>query len=382
MVAQEPFAVEQYMDKYETNIDLNLGETCCESVSINDILANLPEQARHDATKSLLDTKLTYGHIRGSPGLKKRIASLYNDPEIGPDNVVITNGAIGGNFLVFYALVSPGDHVLVVDPSYQQLSSVPRMFGGVVDMFELKFEDQFQPDLEALEQEIASKKTKFLVINNPNNPTGAVWENDTLQRIVDICQKHRVWLMCDEVYRPLYHFDGGDSIKSITSFGYDNTLSTGSMSKAFALAGLRLGWIVTKNKAWVDAFWEKRDYNTISVSVLDDSMAELALSAVSDILARNHQLCQRNLAHCDRFIAESNGAAEWVRPRGGSTCFVKINKPVSTMDMAVDLAENHRTLVVPGEVFSKPGWLRLGFGNSEQSVEQGLKVVLKWLQSH
>lgn len=368
------------MDKYETNISYNMGETCVDSLSMSEILANLPPAAREHASTALLDTKLTYGHIRGSPQLKSAIAALYNDKEIGPDNIVITNGAIGGNFLTFYTVVNPGDHVLVVDPSYQQLSSVPKMFGGNVEPFELKFEDGYLPDLAKLDETMSANKTKLLVINNPNNPTGCVWENDILEKIVEIAKRYNTTVLCDEVYRPLFHFEGGKDIKSIVSFGYENTISTGSMSKAFSLAGLRLGWIVTKNKAYLDGFWEKRDYNTISVSMIDDAMAAVALENVDTILARNHAICQRNLAHIDKFIADSNGIAEWVRPRGGSTCFIRING-VNTMKLAEDLADNHRTLVVPGEVFGKPGWLRVGFGNSEAEVKAGLEVLLSKLQS-
>lgn len=380
MVAQEPFAVEQFMDKYETNIQHNMGETCVDSLSMSQILEHLPESHRAAAAKSLLDTKLTYGHIRGSPQLKSAIALLYGD-DILPEHIVVTNGAIGGNFLVFYTVVNPGDHVLVVDPSYQQLSSVPRMFGGNVDPFELRYDDAYMPDLNKLDKLIATKKTKLLVINNPNNPTGCVWENDTLEAIVEMCQKHGTTILCDEVYRPLFHLENGSEIKSIVSFGYENTISTGSMSKAFSLAGLRLGWIVSKNKQFLEGFWEKRDYNTISVSILDDSMATLALQNADTILARNHRLCQTNLDVIELFVKASNGGVLWVRPRGGSTCFIRVNNGVNTLKMAEDLAENHGTLVVPGEVFEKPGWLRVGFGNSARNVKEGLDVIAQWLQN-
>lgn len=380
MVAQEPFAVEQFMDKYETNITYNLGETCVDSLTMNDILASLPDSKREDAVKAFLDTKLTYGHIRGSPKLRHLIAALYKDEEITAENVVVTNGAIGANFLAFYSLVNPGDHILVVEPSYQQLSSVPKIFGGSVEPFEIRLQDKYLPDLKRLEDQVSTNMTKLLVINNPNNPTGAVWENDTLGAVVEICRKYNVTIMCDEVYRPLFHTDGGSKIKSIVSFGYNNTISTSSMSKAYSLAGLRLGWIITKNKKYLEAFLEKRDYNTISVSILDDAMATVALENVDTILSRSHRICQINLGHIDRFIAESKGAALWVRPRGGSTCFIRLNKKINTMQLAEDLAQKHRTLIVPGEVFGNPGWLRVGFGNSETDVREGLRVLLDFLQ--
>lgn len=171
MVKQEPFGVEQFMDKYETSIKYNMGETCVDSLRMKDII---PESEHAAVTDALLGTKLVYGHIRGSPELKREIARLYGEG-ITADDVVITNGAIGANFLLFYSLVEKGGHILVMEPSYQQLSSVPQMFGGNVDTFKVLLENDYLPDLSALEKNMTEKKTKLLVINNPNNPTGCVW---------------------------------------------------------------------------------------------------------------------------------------------------------------------------------------------------------------
>lgn len=362
------------MDKHETNIKYNMGETCVESISIADIL---PESAQAEFAKLVINRKLTYGDIRGSPALKKGIAALYDDPEITPDNIVITNGAIGGNFLAFYTIVNPGDHVLVVEPSYQQLSSVPAMFGANVEPFVVKYEDNYLPDLDWLRSSILKNSTKLLVINNPNNPTGYVWENSILETIVEICKEHGTTLMCDEVYRPLFH--DTEDVKSIVSFGYENTIASGSMSKAFSLAGLRLGWLATKNKVFLDGFWEKRDYNTISVLMIDDMMATVALQNHEKILQRNHELCQTNLDILDALVASSENRLQWNRPRGGSTCFIKVNREVDTMKMAEDLAENYGVLVVPGEVFKMPGWLRIGFGNKTDDVRGGADILDAWL---
>ncbi|PSK41175.1 hypothetical protein C7M61_000849 [Candidozyma pseudohaemuli] len=376
MVKQEPFGVEQFMDKYETSIQFNMGETCVDSLRMKDII---PESEQAAATDALLGTKLVYGHIRGSPELKKEIARLYGEG-ITADDVVITNGAIGANFLLFYSLVEKGGHVLVMEPSYQQLSSVPQMFGGDVDTFRVLLENDYLPDLAALEKEITEKKTKLLVINNPNNPTGCVWENDVMERIVELCRKLDVTLMCDEVYRPLYH-EAKDT-KSVVCYGYDKTVSTGSMSKAFSLAGLRLGWIVTKNAELVEALYEKRDYNTISVLMVDDMLATLALQNKERILERGHRICLRNLDAIERAIDGLNGMLQWKRPRGGSTCFVKINASINTLEMATELATQHGVLLVPGELFNEPGSVRIGFGNSERDIEEGLKILLQWLTNN
>ncbi|KAM9899330.1 hypothetical protein OXX79_005788 [Metschnikowia pulcherrima] len=381
MVKQEPFAVEQFMDKHETGIIYNMGETCVDSLTIPEIIGS-DKSASAKIAQDLLSTKLTYGHIKGSPELREGIAALYEGSGITADDVVVTNGAIAANFLCFYTLVYPQDHVIVVAPSYQQLSSVPKMFGGNVDLFHVRSEDSYKPRLDLLRSMIAGNDTKLLVINNPNNPTGFVWENDILAEIVALCKQYDVTILCDEVYRPLYHFEAKETVKSIVSFGYDKTISTGSMSKAFSLAGLRVGWIVTKNADFSKGFWEKRDYNTISVSMLDDYVASIALQNVDGILERNHAICQKNLEFLQAFVDNNHEKVSWVRPRGGSTCFMKLDIGITSMEFAEELIAKYKTLVVPGEVFGSEGWLRIGFGNSTHDIEEGIKCLEKLLKKY
>lgn len=381
MVKQEDFAVEQYMDKYEKYVKYNMGETCCYSLSIDEIneLAGGDANDVSSLSQDLLLTRLTYGHITGSPELKNAITNLYQGTGLTSDGIVVTNGAIGANFLSFYGIVDKGDHVVVVDPTYQQLSSVPKMFGGNVDLFELKYEDQYQPDLAKLDK-LVTPNTKLVVINNPNNPTGVVWGDDILSQIVDICSKNDTYLLCDEVYRPLYH-SVDHSPSSILSFGYEKAISTSSISKAFSLAGLRLGWIATNDSHLVREFLSKRDYNTISISIIDDKLATYALNHYEKILEKNYKLCQENLEVIDKYINESKGLLEWIRPQGGSTCFIKVNKKdIDTYKLACDLAEKEGVLLVPGEVFNHRGYLRVGFGNSKEDLEVGFPILQKYLE--
>lgn len=396
MVLQEDFLVEKFMDKYETGIQYNLGETCCYSLSLKDLFELISTKGGTDRVKleeelsqDLLQERLAYGAISGSKKLKKAIANLYNDflvegaPPIKDNNIIITNGAIGANFLTFYSLVNPGDHTIVVDPSYQQLSSLPGVFSGNplnVEKLPLRFENNFLPDLEELENLIKSGKTKLLVINNPNNPTGIVWPNELLSKIVLICKKHDIYLLCDEVYRPLYHSTDNPPT-SVLNFGYDKAISTSSMSKAFSLAGVRLGWIVSRDSSFLESAISKRDYNIISVSVLDDKVATVALDNHEVILKRNYELCRNNLRKLEAFINESNGLIKWVKPSGGTTTFVKIDTDkIDTHEMCVELTKRG-CLIVPGEVFdNKKGFLRIGYGNSKDDLEGGLEVFKEYLK--
>ena len=194
----------------------------------------------------ILDTKATYGHIRGSPDLKSAIAAIYNEDlkteGISNDNIVVTNGAIGANFLTLYSLVDANDKVIVVSPTYQQLGSVSAVFSQSkvnVIPFELKYENEYLPDLVELKQLIETHFPKLVIINNPNNPTGVVWDNETMEKMVNLCKSKDVWLMCDEVYRPLYHsVKREDQPKSVVNYGYAKTISTGSTSKAVSYTHL------------------------------------------------------------------------------------------------------------------------------------------------
>lgn len=395
MVLQENFEVEQFMDRYETGIKYNMGESCVDSLSVKDLTELVdPKNAKNiqqQLSDAVFETKLTYGYIQGSEMLKSAISKIYNediernqssDP-IGPENLIVTNGAIGGNFLLFYTMVNTGDHVVVIDPNYQQLSSVPNVFSnGNVTKFGLKFENGYRPDLEKLRNVISEKKTKLLVINNPNNPTGVVWDNELLEDIIGICRKNDTYVFCDEAYRPLYHSVESPP-KSILNFGYDKAISTSSTSKAFSFAGLRVGWIACRDKDLLTDMLSKRDYNTISVSIVDDILATFVLNNYKVILKRNYELCKENLKLIEDFVNESLGRVAWVKPQGGTTCFLKFtNSKIDTFKMTTELAENHGLLIVPGETFdNKKGFIRIGFGNSAANVLGGLSVLRQWLKN-
>ncbi|RLV90872.1 Capreomycidine synthase [Spathaspora sp. JA1] len=388
MVKQEDFAVEQFMDKYETNIEYNMAETCVDSLSFNELLELSQDNSnRKTLTDKILNAKLTYGHIRGSPELKNAIAKIYNadnnDDHITGEDIVITNGAIGANFLTLYSLVDNNDKVIVVNPTYQQLSSVSQAFSGNKDniiSWDLKFENQYLPNLEELEELVAKHSPKLLIINNPNNPTGVVWGDDIMRKIVTICSTNDIYLLCDEVYRPLYH-STENVPNSVVNYGYDKTISTSSTSKAFSLAGLRLGWIVTKDSNVINGLYSKRDYNTISVSMIDDLLAIVALENYQVIIKRSYDICTTNLQVLQNYIDNSE-LLSWVKPKGGSTCFIKVNvEGIDTMKMCEELANEFKTLIVPGEVFgNRKGYLRVGFGNSTENIKQGLEQLTKYFK--
>ena len=263
-----PFGVEQWMNEWETRCAWNLAETCVDSLTVAGLLelADAP-----DLLGELLPMRLGYGAIEGSDRLRDAIAVLYERQARA--NILVTHGAIGANHLVHATLVEPGDRVVSVLPTYQQHYSIPESLGADVRILRLREERGFLPDLGEL-RDLAGGSAKLIAINNPNNPTGSLMDRAMLERIVGIAAESGAWLLCDEVYRGTDQDDPGTTA-SVADL-YERGISTGSMSKAFSLAGLRLGWIAGPVEL-VHAVSVHRDYTTISVGMVDDLLAAVAL---------------------------------------------------------------------------------------------------------
>ena len=233
----EPFFVEQWMNAHETTATWNIAETCVHSLTFDELLEMSGDA--DGVVRRLRETWLGYGDIVGSPRLRAAIAALYGE-RIAPDNVLTANGAIGANFLALYALVEPGTTVVTVQPTYQQLFSVPASLGAEVRELRLREEDGYLPDPDAI-RALTDERTHLIVLNNPNNPTGALIDEPLLREIVEVARERDAWLFCDEVYRMLEH-EPGSTAPSVADL-YEKGVSSGSMSKSYSLAGLRTGWV-------------------------------------------------------------------------------------------------------------------------------------------
>ncbi|KAH8427346.1 putative aminotransferase [Aspergillus melleus] len=393
MVKINEFAVERWMDNHETSAKHNLAETCCASISLNDLLSfsDNPNSTIFDFAK-----KQTYGSIRGTSDLRSNIAKRYDsgtDQSISADQVLVTNGAIQANFLALYTNVGPGDHVICQYPTYQQLYSVPESFGAEVSLWKAREERAWDVDVDEL-RGLIKENTKVIIINNPQNPTGAVLKREKLQQIVNLAREHDVIIHSDEVYRPLFHGIHPDSPEyppSILSFGYEKTISTGSMSKAFSLAGIRLGWIASCSQDIIERCASTRHYTTISVSQLDDAVACYALSApvVDRLLQRNLSLARTNADILEAFIKEYEGMIEWVRPQAGTTGFLKITdkqgRPIDDVAFCEQLQDKTGAMLAPGsECFGGgadfKGYVRMGYVPETQVLADGLQALRVFLQ--
>ncbi|MFL9918483.1 aminotransferase [Paraburkholderia fungorum] len=367
------FGVERWMDLYENQCTYNLAETCVESLTIDQLLTLAGKQ--DTILDELRPLRLTYGAIEGSTRLREAIASMYTRQ--APDNLIVTHGAIGGNALVYQTLVEPGDTVISVLPTYQQHYSIPESYGADVRILKLREENGFLPDLAEL-RSLVNDKTRLIAINNPNNPTGSLMDEKFLADIAGIARSCGAYVLCDEVYRGTDQVGNGYTA-SIADI-YERGISTGSMSKTYSLAGLRLGWIAGP-KELIRAVAIHRDYNTISVGMIDDHFASIALENRAAILARNHDIVRTNLAILDAWVAKQP-AISYIKPKSGTTALLKYDLPISSVEFCTALIEQTGVMFTPGSALDMEGYVRIGYANNRHVLETGLARVAEFLANY
>ena len=366
----DPFAVEIWMNAHETRCRHNLAETCVASLTLDALLALTGRNA--DALSGLLPLRLSYGAIEGSDRLRDAIAALYADRTRA--DVVTAHGTAGANALVWQALAGPGDRVVSLVPTYQQHVSIPESLGAEVVRVALRAEDGWLPDMDAVAAAVMPG-TKVLALTNPNNPTGATVGADGLVRLAAIAREAGAYLLVDEVYRGIAqdHDALGPSVCDL----YERGISTAGMSKAFSLAGLRMGWIVAPPEV-LEAVSRHRDYSTISTGVLDDHIAALALEASDRVLARSRALLRGNLALLSGWV-DAEPAITWIRPTGGTTALLRYDLDLPSERLCLDLLAEEGVLLTPGSAMGVEGHLRIGFGNEPRAMRDGLPRLSAFL---
>ena len=368
----EPFEVEIWMNEWETRCTYNLAETCVASITINELLA-LSGRDAGDLSE-LLSMKLTYGDIEGSDRLRAAISKLYANTAIA--DITITHGTIAANMLVHKGLVERGDHVVSIIPTYQQHYSIPRSIEANVATLSLEASDGFLPDLDRL-RSMVTLETKLIALTNPNNPTGALIERPMLEAIAEVADSVGAYLLCDEVYRGTGQVGDG-MVPSIVDI-YHRGISTAGMSKVFSLAGLRVGWVVAP-KELTEKIMIHRDYDTISVGMINDHFAAIALESASKVLARSQAITRENLAILDSWIT-NEPRVDWVKPRAGTTAMLKLDIAMSSREFCIDLLEKTGVMLTPGDAFDMEGYVRIGYANEREILEAGLSEMSAYLKT-
>ncbi len=365
------FGVEIWMNDYENNCKYNLAETCVASFTVEEVLKMAGRE--HDFYDELKKVHLTYGAIFGSDKLVKGILSLYKKQKA--ENITVTHGTIGANALSIMTIVDSGDHVISVLPTYQQHYSIPESIGANVSILQLSEEDGWKVNIDKLKA-LATKDTKLICINNPNNPTGSVMDEEHLKQIVEIARSCDAYLLCDEAYRGLTQ-EGENFTTSVVDL-YEKGISTAGMSKTFSAAGLRLGWVAGPTE-FIARVNSQRDYHVISVGVIDDMLAAMILENKEKVIERNMKIVNTNAKILKDWV-DKEPLISYIPPQGGTTAFLKFNIDMTSKDLCLKLLDETGVMLLPGSALDMEGYLRMGYCNKTEIIEKGLVEFSKFLK--
>jgi aspartate/methionine/tyrosine aminotransferase len=366
-----PFKLERYFSKYEFNTRILLSSSDCEGLS----MAELLQMAASESLALWQELKLGYTESAGHPLLRSAVAQLYD--QIPSDNVLVAapEEAI---FIAMHTLLKPGDHVIVVTPCYQSLVEIARSIGCRVTPWPVTLGTAgWQVDLDQLERSI-TPQTRLIVINFPHNPTGHQIMPAELDAIISLARQHGCTIFSDEMYRYL-ESDAALRLPAMCDM-YEKGISLSGLSKSFALAGLRIGWLATRESALIERWLALKDYTTICNSAPSEILGIIALQNAGRIIQRNLAIIRENLALAGQFFASHRDRFSWVAPRAGSVTFPQWLGPNTVEQFCENLLEQHSVMLVPGSIFDAPGGhFRIGLGR--RNFGEGLALVDEYLKS-
>lgn len=372
----EPFVMERWQSLNEHDVEINLSDSGVHPLSLREFLDD------PDFIAEVFDQRLVYTHSNGTPELRRRIAALYaHGPGATPENVEVVNGGAEANLITIWSLVEPGDEVVVMVPNYGQIRGLARGFGAQVKEWWLRpdFEQRrWVADLDELEA-LVTERTKLIAICTPNNPTGRRLSAAELDGICRIAERHGAWILSDEIYIG----SDLDGETTPTIWGrYDRTVVTNSLSKAYGLPGLRLGWIVAPAETAAD-FWMHHDYTTISPGALSDLVATRALHPEhrERLLARTRAHLGSTYARIAAWLDRHAESLRYIPPDAGAMLYLHYDHPIGSLELVERLRVEKSVLVVPGDHYDMDGWLRIGFGGEAEELEAGLQRVHELLDT-
>lgn len=350
----EEFKLENWIAKFESYTKYDLTQTCIQNLTIKEL------EEICDCKVCLKNIRLGYGDLYGSANLKQAISNLYENKN--PENITVTLGCIGANELALKTFINDSDKIVCITPCYQQIYSLPHSYSANVVL----------TDMEQLEQN--AKNAKLICLTNPNNPFGIHFNEDEVKYIIDIARKNGAYIFADEAYRGLNH-EGNLYSKSFADL-YEKAIVTGSMSKAYSLAGIRLGWVVS-DKNFINNVNKNRQYNTISISAIDDTVAALALNNQQKIVERNIQIIKNNKKLVDEFIKNLNYS--WVKnPNSASIGCIKYNLPLKSEEFCENILKNTGILLIPASVFDCENFFRIGYGMNKTYLSEALEKFINY----
>jgi len=356
-----PFEMERWQSTYEHRVDINLSESGVHPMTVRELEALVGDSAKIE------DLRLGYGQSNGSDDLRANIASMYKGAK--DSNILVTVGGAEANFTACWHLLEPGAKAAALVPTYMQVPGLLESLGAEFVPVPLVESAGWQPDLDALKAAL-DDGCRFILVTHPNNPTGAALTGASMDAVVAEAERTGAWILADEVYQGA---ELGEERTPSFWGRYDKLIVTNSMSKAYGLPGLRIGWIVAPAELGED-LWARTDYTTITPSTLSDALATLALEkgARSRIRARTRRILNENLPIIVEWMEQQKGRFSCRLPDAGAICYMRYEDEINSTALAEKLRVEKSLLLVPGDQFGMDHYLRIGFGNPEDELRDGL----------
>jgi aspartate/methionine/tyrosine aminotransferase len=368
------FEMERMQSRYWHLVEYDLSESGVTPMTIAELLegTDLGDPA------TFAQTALGYPLSEGSELTRERIAQWY--PGATAANVTVVNGGSEANFLTLFTLLGSRDRLAFEVPNYLQGPGLGRFFGSGTDTFRLRLRGgRWALDEDELERAVG-KDTKVVMVCNPNNPTGAVMTEAEMDAVVRVAERRGAWIVADEIYRGAEIEGDADSP---TFWGRsDRVVVTAGLSKAFAMPGLRIGWVVGAEDL-IGRLWERHDYTTLTPGMIGDILCGAALEPArrAAIFARTRGIIRAQLPRLEEWLGTHDDVFSYARPEAGAIAYVKYDLPVKSTRLADRIREEQSVLLVPGDVFGLGKGLRFGFGYDIEHTMKGLARVDETLAS-
>ena len=343
-----PFLLDQWLAAHGRDVAFNLGGSTGPHWSITELL----QLAGEDGHRRFLESRLLYGPAAGETGLRTAIAEMQHVPL---EHVLVVAGGSEALLHIFFHAAEPGANVVVPFPGFPPYHAIPESLGTTVGVYRLRRETAYRIDLDEVRR-LIDANTRLLLVNSPHNPTGATLSDEELDALYALAMDRGVQFVCDEVFHPIYH-----GAKTASAARLPHATVIGDFSKAFALSGLRVGWIIEPDEYRRKQYLNAREYFSISNTTAGEFLAEVAVRQRHVVLGRTSDVATANLRVLDALMNDHRDTLEWIRPAGGMTGFIRLAGGTDARALCEE-ALQAGVLLTPGDCFGIPDHIRLGFG--------------------
>jgi len=362
----QPFVMEHAMGKWETMVEYNLSESGVHPVTVRELLED-----SESGVETLLNTELNYPQVNGNPILREYIAGTYSGA--GPENVLVTVGAAEANYITVNSLAEAGDGAAIMLPNYLQVWGIAKNRGLDVRTFGLDKDNGWRLNIAELRAAVRPH-TKLIAVCNPNNPTGYILTEDEVNAVIEAADSVGAWILADEVYAGAERLT--DQITPSFYGRYPKVIAIGSLSKAYGLPGLRIGWAVGPRDT-LENMWLRHDYAAITATMLANQLAEIALSPRMRprLLERTRRYIREGYPVLEKWLADHGNMFTLTAPQAAAIAFVGYQLDVDSESLVKQLIDKKSVLVMPGDYFHVPHHLRISFGLPRDYLQTALQRI-------